>query len=30
MDDATMVGLCLAAVRSDINDFRIWARSHQK
>lgn len=29
MDDAAMVGLCLAAARSDINDFRIWARSHQ-
>lgn len=30
VDDAAMVGLCLAAARSDINDFRIWARSHQK
>ena len=28
VDDASMVGLCLAAVRSDINDFRVWARSH--
>lgn len=25
LDDAAMVGLCLAAARSDINDFRIWA-----
>lgn len=30
VDDAAMVGLCLAAVRSDINDFRIWAKSRQK
>ena len=30
VDDATMVGLCIAAARNDIEDFRIWARSHQK
>lgn len=24
LDDAMMVGLCLKAVQSDINDFRIW------
>ena len=30
VDDATMVGLCIAASRSDIEDFRIWARSYQK
>lgn len=30
VDDATMVGLCIAAARSDIEDFRMWARSHQK
>lgn len=29
VDDATMVGLCIAAARSDIEDFRIWTRSHQ-
>lgn len=29
MDDAAMVGLCLAAARSDINDFRVWVRSHK-
>lgn len=28
VDDATMVGLCLAAVRSDLDDFRVWARAH--
>ena len=28
MDDTAMVGLCLAAVRSDIEDFRVWARAH--
>ena len=28
IDDTTMVGLCLAAARSDINDFRVWARAH--
>lgn len=30
VDDATMVGLCIAAARSDIEAFRIWTRSHQK
>ncbi len=28
LDDATMVGFCIAAARSDIEDFRIWARNH--
>ena len=28
VDDAAMVAFCLEAVRRDINDFRIWARSH--
>ena len=28
LDDSAMVGLCLAAARSDIEDFRAWARSH--
>ncbi len=28
LDDAAMVGLCLAAIRSDINDFRLWERKH--
>ncbi len=28
VDDAAMVGLCLGAARSDINDFRVWAHSH--
>lgn len=27
MDDAMMVGLCLKAVQSDINDFRVWANN---
>lgn len=30
VDDAGMVALCIAAARSDINDFRIWARSRHK
>ena len=28
LDDATMVSLCLAAVRSDIDAFRVWAKAH--
>ena len=28
VDDAAMVGFCIAAARSDIEDFRVWARSH--
>lgn len=28
VDDATMVALCLAAVKSDIEDFKIWAKAH--
>lgn len=28
VDDAAMVGFCIAAARSDIEDFRIWARAH--
>ena len=28
VDDAAMVGFCLAAARSDIEDFRVWARAH--
>ncbi|MBE6354737.1 DUF1232 domain-containing protein [Treponema sp.] len=28
VDDATMVSLCLAAVKSDIEDFKIWAKTH--
>ena len=28
VDDAAMVGLCIAAARSDIEDFRVWARAH--
>lgn len=28
VDDATIVGLCLAAARADINDFRRWARAN--
>ncbi len=28
LDDSTMVSLCIAAVRSDIEDFRIWLRAH--
>lgn len=28
LDDATMVGLCLSAARSDIDDFRLWAKTH--
>lgn len=28
VDDAAMVGVCLTAARSDINDFRAWARAH--
>lgn len=30
LDDATMVTLCLAAARSDINDFRIWQEKKQR
>ena len=30
LDDAAMVGLCLAALRSDINDFRQWAKNRGK
>ena len=30
IDDATMVKLCINAVRSDIQDFRVWARTHMK
>ena len=28
VDDAAMVGFCIAAARSDIEDFRVWARAH--
>ncbi len=28
IDDATMVAACIAAAKSDIEDFRVWARSH--
>ena len=27
VDDATMVALCLAAVKSDIEDFKIWVKA---
>lgn len=30
IDDATMVKLCLQAARSDLQDFRVWARTHKK
>lgn len=26
LDDAAVVGLCIAAARSDINEFRLWKR----
>ncbi|UTC64534.1 DUF1232 domain-containing protein [Treponema sp. OMZ 788] len=29
LDDAAIVGLCIAAARNDINDFRIWASHHK-
>ena len=28
VDDASIVSLCIAAARADINDFRRWARSN--
>ena len=28
VDDAIMVALCLVAVKSDIEDFKIWAKAH--
>ena len=28
VDDSAMVGFCIAAARSDIEDFRVWARAH--
>lgn len=28
VDDATMVALCITAVKSDIESFKIWAKAH--
>ena len=28
VDDTAMVGFCIAAARSDIEDFRVWACAH--
>lgn len=30
LDDAMMVKWCLAAVRSDINDYRLWTQTNEK